>query len=133
VTTVDLLLAADSSSADDARLQQARRKLDDAETRLRRLQRAVEAGAEPGALVDALNRAHEERQAARADLDRLPAPRALGRAEIEAIVDQLGDVGAALNGAKPAELEELYSALGLEMVTTPARRSSTSASDPSVG
>ena len=44
-----------SSSADDTRLRQARRKLGDAETRLRRLQQAIEAGADPDALVDAVN------------------------------------------------------------------------------
>lgn len=43
----------------------------------------------------------------------------LGRAEIEAIVDELGDVGAALDSADPAELEQLYSALHLEMVYDP--------------
>lgn len=117
--TVDQLLAADSGAGDDARQQQAKRRLDDAETRLRRLQGAIEAGADPAALIDAINRVQEERLAARADLEQLPATRALGRAEVEAVVDELESIGPALDSADPAELEQLYVALGLELVYDP--------------
>ena len=33
------------------------------------------------------------------------------------MLDQIGDVGAALQRADPAKLEELYRSLGLEMTT----------------
>jgi hypothetical protein len=49
--------------ADSARPDAARRRVKDAETRLRRLQEAIEAG--PAALVDAINRVHEDRDVAR--------------------------------------------------------------------
>lgn len=117
--TIDQLLAADIDAGQDARQQQAKRRLDDAETRLRRLQAAIEAGADPAALVDAINRVQEERQAARVDLDQLPANRALSRAEVAALVNELGSIGPALDKADPAELEQLYAALGLEMVYDP--------------
>jgi hypothetical protein len=46
----------------------------------------------------------------------------LGQAEVEAMLDQIGDVGAALQRADPAKLEELYRSLGLEMTYRSAER-----------
>ncbi len=73
-------------------------------------------GANPAALVDPLNRAEQERQAAHADLDRIPARHVLSYADIAVMINDLGDVGQALDRADPAGLEDLYSALRLEMV-----------------
>jgi O6-methylguanine-DNA--protein-cysteine methyltransferase len=114
--TVEQLAAANSSTSDNARMEQARNRLADTEKRLRRLQQAIEAGANPTALVGALNRAEEERQAAHDDLDRIPTGRVLSHTDIAAMIDELGDVGHALDRADPAGLEELYSALKLEMI-----------------
>jgi hypothetical protein len=80
------------------------------------LQRAIEAGANLAALVDALNKAQQERQAARTDLNRIPVLPALSHADTAALIDDLGDVGQALNRADPAGLKDLYAALRLEMV-----------------
>jgi hypothetical protein len=63
-----------------------------------------------------LNRAEEERRAARADLDALPMRRGLKHDEVIALIDELGDIGQALDRAEPAGLEELYAALRLEML-----------------
>ena len=95
--TVQQLATVASSTSDTARVEKAREKLANAEKRIRRLQQAIEAGANPLALVDALNRTEEERQAARHDLDRIPTARGLSRADIAIIVDELGDIGAALD------------------------------------
>jgi DNA invertase Pin-like site-specific DNA recombinase len=115
-TTIQQLTAAASSTSDNTRMKQAREKLADAKKRIRRLQQAIEAGANPAALVDALNRAEEERQAAHNDLDQIPAAHVLNCTDITVIVDELGDVGAALDRAHPASLEELYATLRLEMI-----------------
>ncbi len=114
--TVEQLAAVGASTSDNVRMEQARNKLAGAETRIRRLQQAIEAGANPVALVDALNRAEDERQAARADLDRIPTSRVLSVADVAAMIDELGDVGQALDRADPASIEDLYSALRLEML-----------------
>ncbi|MGH3540076.1 MAG: Scr1 family TA system antitoxin-like transcriptional regulator, partial [Pseudonocardiaceae bacterium] len=113
---VEQLAAAESLTSDNARMEQARNKLVDAEKRIRRLQQAIEAGPNPAALVDPLNRAEQERQAAHADLDRIPARYVLSYADIAVMINELGDVGQALDRADPTGLEDLYSALRLEMV-----------------
>jgi hypothetical protein len=68
-------------------------RADDAATRLRGLQRAIEAGAEPEALVDEINRAKEERDTALIGLDRVPVTRASSRAEVDALIDHLSVTG----------------------------------------
>lgn len=77
---------------------------------------AIESGANSVALVDAINRAQEEREAARKELEQLPSGRTLDIAEVHAMVDYLGDVGAAMDRANPVEFQELYEALRLELV-----------------
>ena len=90
--------------------------------RMRRLQLSIEAGVEPAAVADALNRALEEREAARADLDRVPTTNVLTEKKIAEIVDGLGNVAALLNSADPSELAALYAALRLEMVYNAAAK-----------
>lgn len=70
------------------------RRLADAETALKRYQAAIAAGVEPSAVVDAINQARAERDAARAQLAQAPdRPAVLDVAEVYAMVDALGDVG----------------------------------------
>lgn len=52
-------------------------RLDTAETRLRRLQAAIEAGADPAAFVEAINEAQSQCAAARSELDGTAAPEGL--------------------------------------------------------
>jgi hypothetical protein len=116
-TTVRQMLGvAGTAQTDTNRLAAVKRRADDAETRLRRLQQAIEAGASPAALVDAINRAQEEKDIAREELARLPAGAAVGRAEIEAMVDSLEVIGRQVNHASPERLSELYEQVGMEMV-----------------
>jgi DNA invertase Pin-like site-specific DNA recombinase len=114
--TMRQLAAAARSTSDSARVERAREKLASTEKRIHRLQQAIEAGANPLALVDALNRAEEERQAARNDLDHTPSAHTLNCADVAMIVDELSNIGATLDRADPTGLEELYAALRLEMI-----------------
>ena len=79
-------------------------------------------GVDPTALVEPINRAQGELEAARFEQQRVPTVHALGQAEVEAMLDHIGDVGAALQRADPAKLEELYRSLGLEMTYRSAER-----------
>jgi hypothetical protein len=77
------------------------------DVRTRRLQAAIEAGADPAAQIDPLDRAQERVMAARLERDQVPSSQSLGRAEVEAMLDYVGDVGAALKRATPEKLAEL--------------------------
>jgi len=105
-----------------ARGNAAAKAVAEVERRLRRLQSAIEAGVDPTALVEPINRAQQELDAARAEQQHNPSVQALSRAEIDAMIDYLGDVGGALSGADPAQLEELYRSLRLEVICEPGER-----------
>jgi hypothetical protein len=77
----------------------SKKRLADAEKRLRRFQDAIAAGIEPSGLVDAINQAQAQRVAAQAELEGVPAPGTVTDAEVYAMVDSLRDVGAALKEA----------------------------------
>jgi hypothetical protein len=69
------------------------------------------------------HRAQAQRAAARAELDGTPAPNLLTDAEVYAMVDSLGDVGAALSDAKEVSLADLYTAIDLKVRYEPAEDS----------
>jgi hypothetical protein len=105
-----------------ARGNAAAKAVAEVERRLRRPQSAIEAGVDPTALCEPINRAQQELDAARAEQQHNPSVQALSRAEIDAMIDYLGDVGGALSEADPAQLEELYRSLRLEVIYEPGER-----------
>jgi hypothetical protein len=60
--------------------------------------------------------------AARLERDQAPSSQSLGRVEVEAMLDYLGDVGAALKRATSEQLAEQYAALSLELTYHPDDR-----------
>ncbi|HEY0695075.1 MAG TPA: zinc ribbon domain-containing protein [Kribbella sp.] len=118
--TVATLLACQDGGGDTNARQATKKRLSDAETRLRRLKDAIEAGADPGALVESINEAQAQRAAARAELNAAgPGPTLLSGAEVYAMIDSFGDVGEALNRANPPRMRRLYDELRLEMIYNP--------------
>lgn len=67
------------------------------------------------ALVEVINAAQAEREAARAALASTGSVQTIDRAEVYAMIDSLGDVGATLKDAKPAGLTRLYEELRLQV------------------
>lgn len=114
--TVAALVASQGGPAVDGGRDAAKRRLDAAETKLRRLRAAIEAGADPAALVESINVAQAERVAAQAELANTPVTDALDIAEVYAMIDSLGDVTRVLHRAELDELAGLYAALRLEMI-----------------
>lgn len=112
--TVQALAASQAESTAPNAGEAAKKRHTDAEARLRLLQEAIEAGVDPAALVESINEAQAERKAAEAELDAVPTTNIITEAEIHARIDSLGDMGEALNGAKPDKLAELYTAVGLQ-------------------
>jgi len=114
--TISALLEADDS-ADRARehLERMRDRVAAAETVMEKLRKALDAGWDPVELRDQYNAAVAEKRAAEAALGAAPDERGVSREDLEAYVDHLGDVAAALDGADPEELSELYSSLRLSL------------------
>lgn len=108
----------DSSRPKNSR-EGAKQRLADAQTQVRRLQEAIKAGADPAALVEAINEAQATRAAAQAELDNSPDPAVIGEAEVYAMVDSLGDVGSELKVAKPESLGRLYDNLNIDLKYEP--------------
>jgi hypothetical protein len=88
--TVTALLDSQAGQRDSGRQEGAKRRMLDAEARIRRFQDAIAAGVSPSALVDPLNRAQAERAAARAEIDNASARTTLADADVYAMIDSLG-------------------------------------------
>ena len=81
--TVESLVASqENGNAASVGRESAKRRLKDAERRLRRFQEAIAAGIDPAALVESMNEAQAQRAAARAELDNMRAPDTLDAAEV---------------------------------------------------
>lgn len=100
----------------DSRRAAADKRLKDAEAKLRRHQAAIDAGVDPAALVEPINHAQAERQAAKEELQHLPEAQTVDVAEIDAMLDQLGDVARHLNSRSPDRIMQVYRDLGLQVV-----------------
>ncbi|GGS28243.1 zinc ribbon domain-containing protein [Actinokineospora fastidiosa] len=113
--TVRALLASQDDAQQTSGQQAAQQRLADAESRLKRYQAAIAAGVDPSALVEVINQAQAEREAARAEVGHVPAAGSLDAAEVYAMIDALGDVGSVLKDARPESLINLYRDLRLEI------------------
>jgi hypothetical protein len=99
--TVEALVASQGPGGQARARDAAKRRLSDAEARLRRFQEAIGAGIDPTALVDVINEAHAQRAAARAELEGAPASTDVTNAEVHAMIDSLGDVGPRSAAGRP--------------------------------
>ncbi|WP_236004783.1 zinc ribbon domain-containing protein [Amycolatopsis pittospori] len=109
------------------------KRLKAAEARLRRHQAAIEAGVDPAALVDAMNLAQAERQAAREELENLPESATIDAAEVYAMLDSLGDVERALNSRNPDRITQVYRDLGLQVLYDNKKEAVVVTASPRVG
>ena len=73
-------------------MDEAKARRADADARLRRYQRAIGAGVDPAALVDAINQAQAERTAAQAYIDSAPLDDTLDVAEVYAMLDAYNEL-----------------------------------------
>lgn len=119
--TVAALVASQHGRGEPDGRERAKKRLTDAEARLRRFQDAIAAGVDPAALVDSINQAQAERAAAQAEVRNAPAPNVISDAEVYARIDSLpDDVGAAVSSARPDRLATLYMVVDLQVRYVPA-------------
>ncbi|HVU90616.1 MAG TPA: hypothetical protein VHC23_00180 [Jatrophihabitans sp.] len=116
--TVRLLAEAhETPLSDEAASAQARTCQETLQLRIGRLQDAIEAGADPAALVDRLNAAHtelkmveQELAAAQAEVQR----NAVSEAQVRRLLASLDEVARdVFTEADPADLAEFYRSIGL--------------------
>lgn len=120
--TIESLVASQETLHTSGRHELAARRLKESELKLNRFQAAIAAGVDPTALIDGINQAQRERDAARAELAASPALQHLEYDEVQIAIEKLGDVATALNRANAASLAELYAALRLQLRYLPAER-----------
>lgn len=113
--------------------EEMKARLTKAEVWLRRLRAAIEAGVDPAAVVEGINEAQAERAAAKAALENTSVPDVLSDGEIYAMIDSLGDVGAALEQANPMSLSRLYQQLRLQLRYDPHDQAVIVTAQPRVG
>ncbi|WP_233532402.1 recombinase family protein [Antrihabitans sp. YC2-6] len=114
-STVAALLGAQHASADELRGELVRQRLSDAESRLRRHSKAIEAGVDPVALAEAMNAAQADRAAALAELKGIAKGPRLTASDVDRLIDSLGDIAEVLRDGDPEDQAALYKALRLQM------------------
>ncbi|GAA0584489.1 recombinase family protein [Kribbella sandramycini] len=112
--TIDALLVDGEPESDrGAYVEELRGRVRAAKVTMDRARKALEAGWDPAELRDQYNAAAAEKQVAERALAAVPDREVLNRDQLVTYVEELGDVGRALDAADPAELSELYEALKL--------------------
>ncbi|GAA1337421.1 recombinase family protein [Saccharothrix algeriensis] len=130
-TTIATLLGSQESTQ-AAGANSAKKRLATAEEQLSRYQQAIKAGVDPAALVEVINEAQAAREAARAELAKVRSSGKLDAAEVYAMIDSLGDIGAALEDAKPERLAQLYAKLQVELLYDHAEKAVVVTASPRV-
>ncbi|GAA3114312.1 hypothetical protein [Kribbella aluminosa] len=114
--TIETLLVEDD--AEDHRIEHVedlRGRVRAAKITMDRVRKALDAGWDPVELREQYNAAAAEKQTAERLLASLPTQATITRAQLEEWIDELGDIGAALNVANPEELNQLYGSLRLSL------------------
>lgn len=127
-------IADESQTDDDSELRRElqRSRIAAAETKLERHRTAIEAGVDPMAPVAAMNAAQAEKASATAELEHIPHTPRLTVAQVEKIVDSLGDIRAVLKAGAAEDRAALYAAMNVEILYDHRRRSATMTANPCV-
>ncbi|MFF0342875.1 recombinase family protein [Kribbella sp. NPDC004875] len=97
-----------------------------------RLRRALEAGWDPAALTEQYNAAVAEKRSAEAEFSALKVPERVSAEDIRKMVQELGDMTAALDQADASDMRSLYKALGLQVSYNHETRSAEAAVSPAL-
>jgi hypothetical protein len=120
--TLEFLLEAHNADDSDVRRNIIKARIAEANQKLERYTRAIEAGIDPSSLVGAMNAAQAERAAAQVELDTIPRPVQVTVHELTGIIDSHGDIRARLNAGDPMDKMELYKALEVQIRYQPIQR-----------
>jgi hypothetical protein len=113
--TVRALVASQPGAARTGGSEATQRRLATATATVKNCQAAIAAGVDPTAMIEVINQAQADRETAQAELDHITNVTTLDEAEVYAMLDSLGDVGAVLHRGHPDHLARLYQALHVEI------------------
>lgn len=94
----------------------------EANQKLERYTRAIEAGIDSSSLGGAMNAAQAENAAAQVELDTIPKPVQVTERELSGILDSFGDFRARLDAGDPVDKMELHKALEVQIRYQPIQR-----------
>jgi hypothetical protein len=114
-TVEALFVADDGEQRRSDYVEDLRGRVRAAKVTMDRARKALEAGWDPAELRDQYNAAAAEKQTAERALSSVPNEEVVTRKQLEAWVDELGDIGTALNAANPEDLGQLYRSLRLSL------------------
>ncbi|MGI5219207.1 hypothetical protein [Nocardia sp. CA-290969] len=120
--TLEFLLEAHNTDDSDLRRSIIKARIAEANQKLERYTRAIEAGIDPSSLVAAMNAAQADRAAAQVELDTIPRPVQVTARELTGIIDSHGDIRARLDAGDPLDKMELYKALEVQIRYQPIQR-----------
>jgi hypothetical protein len=120
--TLEFLLEAHNADDSNLRRNIVKARIADANQKLERYTRAIEAGIDPSSLVAAMNAAQAERAAAQVELNTIPRPVQVTARELSGIIDSHGDIRARLDAGDPMDKMELYKALEVQIRYQPIQR-----------
>jgi hypothetical protein len=122
-TCQTLAVASDQQATRSAERAAARQQLADCDRRLARYRAALEAGTDPAVVGQWIAEVTAARQAAEAGLHQLDAsPEPLSPERIRAMLEEVGGLAAALDGADPVLRAQLYEELEIEATYDPGAR-----------
>ncbi len=132
--TIDALAEHQVNPVEDARLEAARRRLQDCDHRLAKYRAGLEAGMDATLVAQWTAEVNLERRAAEIELQPAPAKtHRLTREEIATIVDSLRSAYALLRRADSASKAAVYQELGLRMTFRPSERLLLASVTPGIG
>jgi DNA invertase Pin-like site-specific DNA recombinase len=118
--TIDLIMAAQDSAADDIAAQAAKAKIADASQKMTRYRATIDAGGDPAEIGAWISQAKAQRLQAEADLRKATTTARLTRHQIDDLIASITDIAATLDKAEPAQLADAYDKLGLRLTYDPA-------------
>lgn len=116
-----LAMAGSANDVDHARIEAAKRKIDDCDSRLAKYRAAMDAGADPVIVAGWMSEVQGERLRAEREIGLAQPAGQLTREQVRKLVQSLKDIASVLATADPKIKAEVYEELGISVTYDPTR------------
>jgi len=121
-TIRDLVDSQETAKAPVVDTEEAKRKIADCDRKLAQYRAALDEGGSAATIGKWIAETEAERAKDELSMQRAAGNRRMSEAEIEAIVERLGDIAEVLGNADPSDKAEIFRRLGLRLTYHPGRR-----------